>query len=495
MAYVIAILLLGIFVALGIFKPRIALILLGLTCMTVMVWAGSTESEVIIFLSMIYLPLLFLVALVVILSPKPDRYQDERARSWAKGLLIGFVGVLLAVTGAVVLTNLTHTGFLILVIFAALVALITALISYNMTAHRTTIAYVVSTIGSSIRQNLPLPMALEAACAGRNDRAALAVRRIQKWLVQGYSLAEAVRIGYPQCPAQVQAMIAVAEKANQLPQAFESLSKDMAAQAEQRKRIEPDNLIYPLVLLIVVFSVVWGIMTFVIPSFVAVIDEMTDGAGALPRPTLFLLRLVGAIVYRYGAVSTLVLLSVALVGIPLWIHSRFRPRRPHDPYSLSQIGDWLKWRMPISHWFQRNYSIARTVEVLRLSLGAESTVDQAISNAIGLDINACFKKKLERWLACVERGDNISEAARQCGLGLPIAWAFNDRVNKGNTLSILEALESFYRCNYSYRVSLARFILWPTVTLCLALCVGFVVYALYSVPIAIIHNTADIIYP
>lgn len=495
MAYVTAILLLGLFVALGIFKPRIALVLMGLTCVTVIAWAITTESEVIVFLVMIYLPVLFLATLVSILFPKPDRYHDERARGWAKGLLFGFVGILLAVTGAVVLTNLTDAGFLVVVIFAALVVLIAALISYNMTSHRAAITFVVSTIGSSIRQNLPLPMALEAACVGRHDRGANAVRRIQKWLVQGYSLSEAVRLGFPQCPAQVLAMIAVAEQANQLPQAFESLRKDMAAQTEEQKRIEPDNFIYPLVLLTVVFSVAWGVMTFVMPSFIGVMHEMTDGTARLPRSSAFLLQVFGAIVYQYGLVSTLFLVSFMLVGVPLWIQSRFRPRRPHNPYRLSQIGDWIKWHLPISRWFQRNYSLARTVEVLKLSLGAESTVDRAISNAIGLDINACFKKRLERWLRRVEMGDSISEAARQCGLGSAIAWAFNDKVNKGNTLTILEALESFYRCNYSYRVSLARFILWPTVTLCLALTVGFVVYSIYSVPIAIIHQTAEMIYP
>jgi type II secretory pathway component PulF len=470
------------------------MLLMGLMCVTILTWALSTESEVTIFLTMIYLPLLFLTTIVTVLFPKPDRYQNDRARGWAKGLLFGFVGVLFAVTCAVVLTSLTHTGFLVLVVFVALVVLIAALISYNMTSHRAAIAFVVSTIGSSIRQNLPLPMALEAACGRRSDRGAQAVRRIQKWLVQGYSLSEAVRVGYPQCPAQVQAMIAVAEHANQLPQAFESLSEDMAAEAEDKRRIEPDNFIYPLVLLIILFSVTWGVMTFVIPSFVGVMTEMTDGA-TLPGPSRFLLRFVGAIVYDYGYASVFLMITIALVGIPLWIRSKFRPRRPHDPYSMSQIGDWIKWHLPISHWFQRNYSLARTVEVLKLSLGAESTVDQAISNTIGLDINACFKKKLGAWLGRVERGDNISDAARKCGLGSAIAWAFDDKINKGNTLSVLEALESFYRCNYSYRVSLARFILWPSVTLCMALIIGFVVYSIYSVPIAIIHETAKTVYP
>ena len=132
--------------------------------------------------------------------------------------------------------------------------------------------------------------------------------------------------------------------------------------------------------------------------------------------------------------------------------------------------------------------MVQVVELLRLSLNAGCPVNDAIENTIALDVNHGFRKRLRRWLKRVERGDNIAEAARKSRLGSPIAWAFDDKVNQGNTLSILEMLESFYRSNYSYYVNLARIILWPCVTLLMGLIVGFIVYAIFMPGIQVIAH-------
>jgi type II secretory pathway component PulF len=72
-----------------------------------------------------------------------------------------------------------------------------------------------------------------------------------------------------------------------------------------------------------------------------------------------------------------------------------------------------------------------------------------------------------------------------------LAWAFDQQTNQGNTLAVLEALESFYRSNYSYRVNLARFIMCPCITILVGTMVGFVVYSIFSPMVAIINNLAS----
>ncbi|MBL7152615.1 MAG: hypothetical protein ISS79_02780, partial [Phycisphaerae bacterium] len=91
--------------------------------------------------------------------------------------------------------------------------------------------------------------------------------------------------------------------------------------------------------------------------------------------------------------------------------------------------------------------------------------------------------------------ENISKAAKSSGVGGSLAWAFNQQANQGNTPAVLETLESLHRSNYNYRANLARFIASPCVTLIMGAFVGFVVYAIYSVPVAIIHQTAEAVYP
>jgi len=242
------------------------------------------------------------------------------------------------------------------------------------------------------------------------------------------------------------------------------------------------------------FFIVLALMTFVIPQVTLVLEEMTEGAR-LPAPTRLLSRFANFIAYEYGWLIALALALIGLAAAAVSIFIRFRPRRSQEPYLISRIGDFIKWHLPVLHWFEKNYSMVQVVELLRLSLNAGCAVNDAIANTLNLDVNNRFKKRLQKWLAKVEAGDNIAAAARESRLGNTLAWAFDDRVNQGNTLAILETLESFYRSNYNYRVNLARFIMWPCVTLIMGAMVGFIVYAIFSPMVTIINHLANLITP
>jgi type II secretory pathway component PulF len=56
-------------------------------------------------------------------------------------------------------------------------------------------------------------------------------------------------------------------------------------------------------------------------------------------------------------------------------------------------------------------------------------------------------------------------------------------------------LESFYRSNYNYYVHLARFIMWPCVTLLMGIIVGFIVYAFFMPGIQIIGGLTQTVHP
>jgi type II secretory pathway component PulF len=318
------------------------------------------------------------------------------------------------------------------------------------------------------------------------------MRAIKEWLVQGYSLSDSIRRGYPKCPGHAVAMIDFAERTHQLPVALKAIEADMMARAEERRRIKPVSPCYPLVLLIIMFFIVLGLSRFVMPKLYEVFGDMFEGE-ALPAATRLLFGITDFIAYR-SPLPWLIPLIIIVVLIAA-IYVRFRPRRPHEPHLLSRMGDFIKWRLPILHWFERNHSMVQAVEVLRLSLNAGCTVNDAIANTLDLDVNNCFRKRLRRWLRDVEAGRDISASARERGLGSALAWAFDQNVNRGNTPAVLEMLESFYRSNYSYRINLVRFILEPLVTISMGLMVGFVVYAVFSPLVATIDHLAVFITP
>ena len=476
--------LLVLYVILGFKRPGITLITSPIACLLVACAGILSETlEVVLFAPVIFVATL---AAVVISRREPD--SEEWPQRWAKWILIGLVFLLLFATAAAVFGPLGIVGSAFFALFVMLV------ISYALTSRQVIAAYVLSTIGSSMRQNLPLPMALESAASGQIDNRAKILRGIKDWLVQGYSLSESIKRGFPKCPSYAMAMIAAAERINQLPTAIKAIEADMAAKVDERRKIRPVRLLYPVVLISFTFIMVLGLMQFVIPKFMDVLREMV-GEAQLPAATRFLLSIVNCVVYQKAAVFWSVLAFIVFVVVPLSIRIRFRARRPEKPYLLSRIGDFIKWHLPVLHWFEKNYSLVQVVELLRLSLNSGCTVNGAISNTLSLDVNNCFKNRLQRWLSKVETGENIAASAKATKLGRPLAWAFDDKVNQGNTLSILETLESFYRSNYSYRVNLARFIIWPGVTIIMGAMVGFIVYALFSPLVAIVNQTASLVTP
>lgn len=473
-----------LYIYLGLKKPAIALVTLPFIVFTLIVNAALDEN---IIAGSIACFIIFSTFIAILMSKRgDDSYQwPQICTRW---ILIIIFFLFLFIALSIVFGPLGIVGIVFFIVF------ISSIIAYGITSHHATAAYVISTIGSSIRQNLPLPMALQSAASGRQDRQSAILRRIHKWLVQGYPLSESIKRGYSMCPGYAVAMIAAAERIDQLPFAIRAIESDMIAKTNERRKIRPVHPFYPLILMTFMFFMLLGVMTFVIPQFKSVLSEMIEGAQ-LPFATRVLMDITRLIAIDNGWLIGLILIITVFVLFPFWLYGRFRPRRPDKPYRLSRMGDFIKWHLPILHSFEKNYSMVQVIELLRLSLNAGCTVNEAIANTLGLDFNNCFRERLKRWLNKVEQGDNISDAARKCKLGSSLAWAFDEKVNQGNTPLILETLENFYRLNYSYSVNLTRYIMWPCIVLVMGLIVGFVVFAIYSPAIHIIKVLSGSIVP
>ncbi len=475
-------LLLLIYIFLGLKKPAIALITCPFVAGVLFIIGYSENSYETMFGAVVLFP----ATLVAVLFSKRDPEQDTWPQTFVKCFLYICFGLALLVCMGIIFGPLVFIGVLLGIL------LIGSIIAYSLTTRHATAAFVISTIGSSIRQNLPLPMALESAASGQTDSRSRILCKIKKWLVQGYSLSESIKRGYPRCPGHAVAMIAAAERINQLPLAIQAVEANMTNKTNESRKIRPVHPIYPVLVISFTFLVLCFIATFIMPQFKSVLTEMTGG-GNLPAVTRFVFEITSFITIEYGWLFLIILALIILVIIPYSIYIRFRPRRPDNPYRISRMGDFIKWHLPILHWFERNYSMVQIVEMLRLSLNAGCTIDESIGNTINLDINNRFKKRLRKWLEMVQNGYNTSKAVKESKLGSVLSWAFDEQVNQGNTIAILETLESFYRVNYSYCVNLARFIMWPCIILLMGITVATVILAVFLPSIQIITALTGIV--
>jgi type II secretory pathway component PulF len=483
---IIYVVLLLLFIYLGWKRPALAVITCPLTATTICIIGLTNQTDVFAVISAV---VIFFVTLITVLLSKSDVTKDRWAKIFAKYFLYIFLFCSLCVLMVQAFGPYGLLGILFLIL------LIGTIIAFNLTSKHATASYIISTIGSSIRQNLPLPMALELAGSGYKNKYSVIFQRIKKWLVQGYSLSESIKRGYPQCPGYVAAMIAAAEPIDQLPNALKSIQDSMTFTANENRKIKPVHPLYAVIVMSFTFLVLWGIMSLIMPQLRDTFLEITGGSEQ-QFPALTRLFMNATV---FNTVSFWIVLGIIaviiFVLIPFSIYIRFRPRRPESPYLISRAGDFIKWHIPVLHWFERNYSMVQITEMLRLSLNSGCSINESIRNTIRLDVNNCIKKYIGNWLGKVERGDNIAAAARSSRLGSSLAWAFDERVNQGNTLTILETLERVYRSNYSYCVNLIKFITWPCVILFIGITVGTAILAIFSPYVMSISMMANTITP
>jgi type II secretory pathway component PulF len=481
------------YAVLGYKKPALALVTLPIVMVIPPVYIFSIMIPDYLPAALLISLSIFITALIAVLISKDKPDEPTWPKTIAKFIFIALASILVVSACIFILVGAgVIFGPSVIYFYFLFILFIASLIMFLSVSRNTTSTFIISTIGSSIRQNLPLPMALESAAANRKDKYARILRKIKDWLVKGFSLSEAIKRGYPKCPSYALGIITAAEKIDQLPAAFQAIENDLAVKAQEQRKLKPFHPSYPIVVALFMILIIFFLFTWVIPRYHMVLSEMLE--SELPLSTRIVGEIFNFLAFRYGWLFILIALILSVTFIPALIRVRSRPRRPEKPYPISRVADFLKWHLPIIRWFEKNYSMVHTLEILRLSLHSGSTVNAAIANTLKIDINNCFKKRLSHWLQNVEQGKNIAESAKLCKLGPAFAWAFDDAINT-NTLSILEMLENVYRSNYNFRINMTRFILGPSSVILMGLVIGFVVYAFFSPYIAVIDNLCQSIIP
>ena len=429
-------------------------------------------------------PLIFLATLLTIaISP----HQGD-CPPWPKRMARYILLLIILVPVAVFIIAISGPiGFYAAAFF---IALFGSFIGFFLTQTRSVTIQVISTLGAAMRQNLPLPLALDSAAADRTDRPARVMRAISQSLTQGYPLSDALQRGFPACPAHVLTMIVAAEKISQLPQAFTDLEAYLMEQTFQKKQ---PRIIQPAYCFIVIFACLLmtaGLKTFIIPKFRDIFTDYGLTLDRLPWTS----RLLMGRVTNFLKPAPLFLLPALLIFPIVWLKTRFRPRRVGEPYYLSQLGDRIKWRLPIYHWFELNHALTQLTAFLRTALQAGFTLDQSVGHALTLDVNLHFRNRLQNWLHQIRAGADPADSARRCHLGPTFAWAF-EKPNAAATVDILNLLEGFFRTQYHYQAHLFKYIAGPLIIVALACLVGIIVHGTFTPLVAIIHQLADTVLP
>ncbi len=455
-------------------KPGWGLALLVFAIAGIVVIAATVEDPMVLIIAAFLFPV---TIGLVRCSPSGSPLETPWYQAVASAVIMMLQYILLL---AILTFVFNVFGPLLFVLF------VVAVVRYKQT-HKYSLALdIVSAIGMSMRQSLPLPMALTTAANGQKRKESKIFLAIADWLTKGYSLSESLRRGYRKCPPELLASITAAEKMDQLPETIRTLELDISEKVMDYKRVRPVHPWYPLLVAFVAFFIIMGLALFIVPTFAEVLNDMSDGQAGLPKITQILLNSSMWIKGRNG-LNFLFILVLPLIPVIVLSQPRRRRHGVKGPTLLSRLSDWLKWHLPIMHGFERSYSQLQLIETLKVGLRSGYPFNAILQNTLGLDMNLCYRKQIGSWLEAVEQGSNISDSARRCGIGGMLAWALDDSLNKGNAPLIFESMEAVYRSRYNYRLNLVNSVICPLMVIALGCGVGFVVTAMFLPMVKIIQ--------
>ncbi len=343
---------------------------------------------------------------------------------------------------------------------------------------------VLSAISSSLKQNMPLNIALRQATVGLGGKSSKILNGISDWLSQGYSLSDSLKKVYRRCPGRILSLLETAEDSGQLPRAAMYLERqiyDKQCFGNWRNWNFQDLFMYPFIIVLVLVSLLLYMAVFILPMLMAMCRDI---GGELPQVTL---QLLGFIKYLFD--YSILFYGLWVLILFMLMMRLFYVRRPDNPAFLSRFVDTIKWYCPLLHWFEKTVSYVRILEYLQLAEAGGLTMDKTLANCLKLDVNLHFRRRLQNWHVQVLAGVPVSKAAREVGMSEAFVWAIDGETGPGNVGEALDMLEKNYSANLEYRASLLKEYLAPLVVIICSVMVGFVVYAMFLPMVYLIDAT------
>jgi len=257
-------------------------------------------------------------------------------------------------------------------------------------------------LGAGLTAEAALSAVQGAAVSGRVERL---IARARAGLLEGETLAGALRAAGGGLPAWYLAALGAGERAGELPAVFSTLADYLEGAAGDRAAIA-SALIYPAFVIVVALVVCGVLMTTVAPEIAA----LFEGSGQpLPPLTVAVMAATDAVIaarwWIAGAAAALVALAIAASRIPAW-----RDRR-----------DRISLRLPLVGRLRRMAQAAQYLRTLALVVGSRLPLTEAlVFSAEVLDIDA-YRAQAETAAEGLRRGQSLAQAIAGLGFLHPVS--------------------------------------------------------------------------
>lgn len=368
--------------------------------------------------------------------------------------------------------------------WVALIIIMLAIVYYARGHRAATCATIIRHLELIMRQNLPLPVALQLAAQTERGATRRALFRCGQLTQLGMPLSDALRRAYPKCPGTIMSVITVAERSGTLPAALQEWAPQLERTYTDREFGLTARFGYSFATWFTFLVLLSGVGYYVVPKFRTIAADFGAPLSAfsldmLESPfTLEIPRTWGGWILRVTAFASCI--AVVLVFFR-WLWRSILKRKPERLSPWDRFSDWLAWTVSPFRFVTRAQAWSQVLPSIRLATVAGATLDDAVFQASQLDVNAQLRAQLMDWSALLKTGDSPIAAANAAQLpGMLTRWLAIG-VRDGDFESALLFAERYYAALALRGGNLVLHILWPVVMFALACLTGLVLYSMLHV--------------
>ncbi len=244
---------------------------------------------------------------------------------------------------------------------------------------------------------------------------------------------------------------------------------------ERLRRKVKSAMVYPVLVLIFAVIVVIGLVTWILPQFVEVFNDL--GIKDLPPTTKVLIQISNFLTTKwYMMIGGVVLFVLAFTQ---YINTRIGRRH----------WDWVKLKIPVFGKLNHKIAIARFARTLSTLLVSGVPILQALETVAGSVDNEIMSDAIMASRAAIREGEQIGDPLQRSGMFPPMVVqmvAIGEET--GSLDQMLSKIADFYESEVDATLSGLTAALEPILIITLGVIVGFIVISMFMPLLTVISQ-------
>lgn len=300
------------------------------------------------------------------------------------------------------------------------------------------------------------------------------LQKIYYDIESGILLSEAFEKHPKVFPSFFVSMVAIGEASGSLDKVLLSMA-DYYENDRKIKKKAKSAMVYPTVLLVLVFAVLVFVMLFILPSFESTINEL---GGEVPTITRVMMSISHFIQNKIFIIIPVIV--VVFIAIKLFFKTK----------KGKYIRDYLLFRLPIVGKVQRNLITSRFAKAFAILLGSGMNLIDCLENLKKMLGNEVFSRKFNFMIEEVKRGRRLAPSIEATKLFPSILTEMiNVGEETGNIEDVLVVTSSYFDELVESSISKAIASLEPVMIISIG---GIVAIVILSVLVPIISLMGSI---